>query len=250
MRLVNLSHGDWLIVAAYLCVTLLTMIPGIAPFWSLVIVVPLMYAVATWAAGAAEPRLGAGGRTPWHGADVRPDASAARHVRPVDRAGQGMLLVFSSDAATIRNELSYSAIRLSPDLSLSTLRFGFFCAAAVLLGALALWMRSTHIGCAIRAASDDAEGCRLDGHAHLSHLRCGQRRGARLGVDRRLHGRHDTLCFSRSMAHLFCWPSAWSCSADWARCGAASSVAYCSASCKCWPAPTSGRQRSRSPATF
>ena len=32
MRLVNLSHGDWLIVAAYLCVTLLTLVPGIAPF--------------------------------------------------------------------------------------------------------------------------------------------------------------------------------------------------------------------------
>ena len=44
MRLVNLSHGDWLIVAAYLCVSLLTMVP-VAPWWSLVIVVPLMYAI-------------------------------------------------------------------------------------------------------------------------------------------------------------------------------------------------------------
>jgi branched-chain amino acid transport system permease protein len=76
---------------------------------------------------------------------------------------QGMLLVFSSDAATIRNELSYSAIRLSEDLSLSTLRFGFFVVAAVLLGALSLWMRTTHIGRAIRAASDDPEVASLMG---------------------------------------------------------------------------------------
>jgi len=76
---------------------------------------------------------------------------------------QGMLLIFSSDAATIKNDLSFSAIRLSEDLSVSTLRLGFFVAAAVLLGGLTLWMRSTHIGRAIRAASDDPEIAALMG---------------------------------------------------------------------------------------
>jgi len=47
MRLVNLSHGDWLIVAAYLCVTLLAAVP-VVPFWSLFIVVPLMYGIGYW----------------------------------------------------------------------------------------------------------------------------------------------------------------------------------------------------------
>jgi branched-chain amino acid transport system permease protein len=76
---------------------------------------------------------------------------------------QGMLLVFDSDAATIRNDLSFSAIRLTEDLSVSTLRLGFFFVAAVLLGGLALWMRSTHTGRAIRAASDDPEIAALMG---------------------------------------------------------------------------------------
>lgn len=170
MRLVNLSHGDWLIVAAYLCVTLLTMVPGMSPFWTLVVVVPLMYAV-----GYAVQRVLLN--------HVSAQSTERRGMSPLLGLmlpllvtfglsivlSQGMLLVFSSDAATIRNELSYSAIRLSEDLSLSTLRFGFFCAAAVLLGALAVWMRSTHIGRAIRAASDDAEIAELMG-MRTSHI--------------------------------------------------------------------------------
>lgn len=163
MRLVNLSHGDWLIVAAYMCVTLLSMVP-VAPFWSLLVVVPVMYGL-----GYAVQRFLLN--------HVSVQAAERRGMSPVFGLmlpllvtfglsivlSQGMLLTFSSDAATIRNEYSFSAIRLSQDLSVSTLRLGFFIAAAVLLGGLALWMRSTHIGRAIRAASDDPEIAALMG---------------------------------------------------------------------------------------
>ena len=163
MRLVNLSHGVWLIVAAYLCVTLLTYLP-MAPFWSLVIVVPLMYGI-----GYAVQRFLLN--------HVSVQSAERRGMSPVFGLmlpllvtfglsivlSQGMLLIFNSDAATIKNDLSFSAIRLTEDLSVSTLRLGFFVAAAVLLGGLALWMRSTHIGRAIRAASDDPEIATLMG---------------------------------------------------------------------------------------
>ncbi len=163
MRLVNLSHGDWLIVAAYLCVTLLAAVP-VVPFWSLLIVVPLMYGI-----GYAVQRFLLN--------HVSVQAAERRGMSPVFGLmlpllvtfglsivlSQGMLLIFSSDAATIRNDLSFSAIRLSEDLSISTLRLGFFVAAAVLLGGLTLWMRTTHIGRAIRAASDDPEIAALMG---------------------------------------------------------------------------------------
>lgn len=163
MRLVNLSHGDWLIVAAYLCVTLLTLVP-VAPWWSLVIVVPLMYAVGY---GVQRCLLN----------HVSVQAAERRGMSPVFGLmlpllvtfglsivlSQGMLLTFSSDAATIRNDLSFSAIRLSEDLSVSTLRLGFFVVAGLLLGGLALWMRTTHTGRAIRAASDDPEIAALMG---------------------------------------------------------------------------------------
>jgi branched-chain amino acid transport system permease protein len=164
MRLVNLSHGDWLIVAAYLCVTLLTMVDGLSPFWSLVVVVPLMYGVGYAvqrgllnhvSVQAAERR----GMSPLFGLMLPLLVTFGLSIV----LSQGMLLVFSSDAATIRNDLSFSAIRLTEDLSISLLRFWFFVAAAVLLAALALWMRTTHVGRAIRAASDDPEVASLMG---------------------------------------------------------------------------------------
>jgi branched-chain amino acid transport system permease protein len=157
MRLVNLSHGDWLIVAAYLCSTLLAL-TALSPFLTLVVVVPVMYGI-----GYAVQR----GLLNY----VSVQAAERRDMPPVFRLmlpllvtfglsivlSQGMLLVFSSDAATIKNELSYSAIKLSDDLNISLLRMGFFVAAALLLAALSLWLRATHIGRAIRAASDDPE---------------------------------------------------------------------------------------------
>jgi branched-chain amino acid transport system permease protein len=169
MRLVNLSHGDWLIVAAYLCVTLISA-SGVAPFWSLLVVVPLMYGIGYAvqrgllnhvSVQAAERR----GMSPVFGLMLPLLVTFGLSIV----LSQGMLLVFSSDAATIKNDLSYSAIRLADDLNISLLRFGFFVAAAVLLAALALWLKTTHTGRAIRAASDDPEIAGLMG-MHTPHV--------------------------------------------------------------------------------
>lgn len=163
MRLVNLSHGDWLIVAAYLCVTLQSVTTG-SPFLTLVVVVPLMYVVGYLiqrvllnhvSVQSAESR----GMSPVFGLMLPLLVTFGLSIV----LSQGMLLIFSSDAATIKNEWSYSGIRLSDDLSISTLRLGFFVLAAVLLAGLDAWMKSTHIGRAIRAASDDPEIASLMG---------------------------------------------------------------------------------------
>ena len=163
MKLVNLSHGDWLILAAYLCVSLIAA-SGLAPFWSLIVVVPVMYAIGYAvqrgllnhvSVQAAERR----GMSPVFGLMLPLLVTFGLSIV----LSQGMQLVFSADAATIRNDLSYSAVRISEDLSVSTLRLGFFAAAAVLLAALSLWLKSTHTGRAIRAASDDPEVAALMG---------------------------------------------------------------------------------------
>lgn len=169
MRLVNLSHGDWLIFAAYMCVALIAA-TGMPPFWTLIIVVPFMYFVGY---GIQRGLLN----------HVSVQAAERRNMSPIFGLmlsllvtfglsiviSQGLLLTFSADAVTIRNNLAYSAIRLSEDLSISTLRFGFFIAAAILLILLALWMRYTHTGRAIRAASDDPEIASLMG-MRTSHI--------------------------------------------------------------------------------
>jgi branched-chain amino acid transport system permease protein len=163
MRLINLAHGDWVIFAAYLSVTLATVAGG-SPFWTLMVVVPVMYGLGY---GVQRGLLN----------HVSVQAAERRGMSPLfglmlpllvtfglsNVLSQGLLLTFSADTATIKNDLSYSAIRLSEDLSISTLRFGFFIAAAVLLSGLALWLKSTHIGRAIRAASDDPEIAALMG---------------------------------------------------------------------------------------
>jgi branched-chain amino acid transport system permease protein len=163
MRLVNLSHGDWLIVAAYLCVALLTGF-SVAPFWSLLPVVPIMYGLGYFvqrgllnhvSVQAAERR----GMSPVFGLMLPLLVTFGLSIV----LSQGLLLLFSADAATIKNEFSYSAIRLTDDLNISTLRFSFFIAAAVLLAALSIWLRNTHTGRAIRAASDDPEIAALMG---------------------------------------------------------------------------------------
>ena len=62
MRLVNLSHGDWLIVAAYLCVTLLTAFP-VSPFAALIVVVPIMFGIGyVLQRGLPQSHLGTGNR--------------------------------------------------------------------------------------------------------------------------------------------------------------------------------------------
>ncbi len=169
MRLVNLSHGDWLILAAYLCNAVLARVQ-VSPFLALIPVVPVMYALGY---GLQRGLLN---RVSLQVTTRRDMPPAIGLMLPLILTfglsivlSQGMLLVFGADAATIRNDLSFSAIRLSDDLSVSTLRLGFFGVAAALIGALAVWMRRTHLGRAIRAASDDPEVAGLMG-MRTSHV--------------------------------------------------------------------------------
>lgn len=163
MRLINLAHGDWIIVAAYLCATAASA-SGVPPVWTLLIVVPVMYAIGYGvqrgllnhvSVQAAERR----GMSPVYGLMLPLLVTFGLSIV----LSQGMLLIFSADTASIKNDLSYSAIALSADLSVSTLRLGFFVVAALLLAGLSLWLKTTHIGRAIRAASDDPETAALMG---------------------------------------------------------------------------------------
>ncbi|MEO6270539.1 MAG: branched-chain amino acid ABC transporter permease, partial [Lautropia sp.] len=76
---------------------------------------------------------------------------------------QALLGIFDSNARSIPNELSYSAIRLGEDLSVSVLRLIFFAIAVAILVLLHLYLSRTHLGRAIRAASDDSEMAPLMG---------------------------------------------------------------------------------------
>jgi branched-chain amino acid transport system permease protein len=82
---------------------------------------------------------------------------------------QAMMVGFSSDTRIIPNALSFSAINLSGDLNISTLRLIFFAVAVGILVVVQVLLRGTFIGRAIRAASDDAEIAPLMG-MHTSRI--------------------------------------------------------------------------------
>ncbi|KPD11086.1 hypothetical protein AN476_17720 [Phaeobacter sp. 11ANDIMAR09] len=155
MKLVNLAHGDFLIVGAYLSAMILTVV-SVPPVLVLIIVVPIMFGI-----GYALQRF------------------LLNHVsvQAMERRGMSanfglmapilvtfglsisishlLLALFASDAVSIKNNLAFSAIRLSQDLSISLLRFLFFVVAVALLIGLQIFLRRTVTGRAIRAASDN-----------------------------------------------------------------------------------------------
>lgn len=163
MKLVNLSHGDWLILAAYLCAAVLPITAGTSVL-ALIVVVPVMFAF-----GYGLQRLLLN--------HVTAQSAEARGLSPLQATmlpllvtfglsitlSQIMLSVFSADAETIPNGLSFSSFRLTEDLSVSTLRFCFFIAAGMITAALAYWLNNTHTGRSLRAASDDPETAALMG---------------------------------------------------------------------------------------
>jgi branched-chain amino acid transport system permease protein len=155
MRLVNLAHGDWLVLAAYLAVVILQVLP-INPFLNLAIVVPVMFAIGYWTQRLLLNR-------------VSSQAMEERGINPTFAImapilvtfglsiviSHLLLAIFATDARNIQNALSFSSIRLTQDLTVSTLRLIFFCLACAILLAVHLFLQKTHIGRAIRAASDD-----------------------------------------------------------------------------------------------
>jgi branched-chain amino acid transport system permease protein len=157
MRLVNLAHGDWLIVAAYLAATLVTVLP-VSPFWMFVPVVPLMYAIGYGLQRAMLNRVSV------QAMERRGMSSSFGLMSPLLVTfgmsiviAQALLGVYDSNARNIANDLSFAAIRLGEDLSVSVLRLIFFGIAVAILVLLHRFLHATHIGRAIRAASDDIE---------------------------------------------------------------------------------------------
>jgi branched-chain amino acid transport system permease protein len=163
MRLVNLAHGDWLILAGYLAVAFLS-IANVSPFWTLVLVIPVMYVVGYLIQRLLLNRVSVQvaerkGMSPSFGLMSPLLVTFGMSIV----IGQGLLAIFDANAVAIRNDLSFAAVRLGEDLSISTLRLIFFGIALVMLAVVQIFLNTTHMGRAIRAASDDPEIAALMG---------------------------------------------------------------------------------------
>src|SRR5262249_23149239 len=162
MRLVNLAHGDLIVLAAFMAIALAEGI-GLDPFASLLVVVPGMFALGyLLQRGLLNFTLGK---------DVLPPLLVTFGLSIVIQ--NGLLEIFTADSRKLQaGALETASLRLADQLA-----FGWFpalvlaCAVGV-IALLQILIRRTELGRAFRAVSDDPEAARLMGidHRHVFAL--------------------------------------------------------------------------------
>ena len=152
MRLVNLAHGDLIILGAYLILTL-TSLTGLHPFLSVLLAAPLMFALGWLLQTHLLNRV--------LGTDILPPLLVTFGLSVVIQ--NGLLEAFTADS----RKLSAGSIEAqSLDLGIVTLGVMpllTFASAVAVVFALNLLFYRTALGRAFRATSDDAVTAQLMG---------------------------------------------------------------------------------------
>ena len=153
MRLVNVAHGDFIVLAAYLGLVV-TGALGIGPLWALVLVVPAMMGL-----GYLLQRLLLN-RT--LGEDLLPPLLVTFGLSVVIQ--NGLLEAFSSDSQKLgAGALEVMSVSVGGGISLGVLPLLQFAVAAAVIGALQFLFYRTALGRAFRATSDDPSTAQLVG---------------------------------------------------------------------------------------
>ncbi|MCC7182395.1 MAG: branched-chain amino acid ABC transporter permease [Rhodocyclaceae bacterium] len=147
MRLVNIAHGDLIVLAAYLALSA-TGLLGLHPLLSLVVVVPLMaalgYVVQRWLLNATL------------GPDILPPLLVTFGLSVIVQ--NALREGYSANPRQLTSgDLETAAIALTEHLSIGVLPLLTLIAAVTVLAGLHLLFYRTALGRAFRAASDDAE---------------------------------------------------------------------------------------------
>lgn len=152
MRLVNIAHGDLIVLAAYLGLTVSTVL-GLHPVAALVVVVPVMAAF-----GYALQR-GILNRT--LGDDILPPLLVTFGLSVIIQ--NGLLTVFSADPQKLNaGALEVASVSLGPVI-VGVLPVAMFAVAVAVIAGLQWVFYRTPLGRAFRAVSDNAEIAQLMG---------------------------------------------------------------------------------------
>src|SRR5688572_16392713 len=153
MRLVNLAHGDFSIVAAFLAVVAAQAL-GLNPLLALLVVVPLMAA-----AGYALQRLMLNRVL---GRGILPAVLVTFGLSIVIQ--NGLLETFSADSQRLNpGGIETASVPLGGGLAVGTFPLLTFAVAVLLLVGLQILIARSRIGRAFRAASDDGATAELMG---------------------------------------------------------------------------------------
>jgi branched-chain amino acid transport system permease protein len=153
MRLVNIAHGDLIVLAAYLALVVTTAL-GVNPLFSLLIVVPVMaaigYALQRWLLNATL------------GDDLLPPLLVTFGISVIIQ--NGLLEVFSADSQKLQaGAIEVRSLHLANGLSVGVLPLAQFIVAVAVIGGLQMVFYRTAMGRAFRATSDDPAMAQLMG---------------------------------------------------------------------------------------
>jgi len=153
MRLVNLAHGDLIVLAAFL-ILILSSVLGIDIFLAFAIAVPLMFAVGYLLQGALLNRT--------LGADILPPLLVTFGLSIVIQ--NGLLEGFSADNRRLPiGDLAGVSLPLGGGIAVGIFPLMGLAAAVLVILALNQVFYRTSLGRAFRATSDDAETAQLMG---------------------------------------------------------------------------------------
>jgi len=162
MRLVNIAHGDFIVLAAYLALVVIETL-GVDPLVSLLVVVPLMGGI-----GYALQR-GLLNRT--LGDNLLPPLLVTFGLSVIIQ--NGLLELFTADSRRLQaGAIEVASWQLASNLSIGVLPLLQFAIAVAVIGGLQALFYRTALGRAFRATSDDPAIARLMGldNAHVFAL--------------------------------------------------------------------------------
>lgn len=153
MRLVNLAHGDIIVLSAFVALTLVGFL-GLPIWLAALIVLPLMAAI-----GYVLQRFVLN-RT--LGKDLLPPLLVTLGLSIVLENALDLGFSANSQRLPVGN-ITGSSLSLLPGIAVGYYPLGVFCLAALVIGLLQLFLYKTKIGAAMRATSDDPVTVRLMG---------------------------------------------------------------------------------------
>lgn len=153
MRLVNIAHGDLIVLAGFVAVVVLQT-TGINPLIALVFVVPLMAAVGY---GLQRGLLNFA-----LGSDILPPLLITFGLSVIIQ--NGLLQLFTADSRRLKaGGLEVESIPVGGGIDIGVLPLLMFVTAVVVIAVLQLVFYRTALGRAFRATSDDAEVAQMMG---------------------------------------------------------------------------------------
>ena len=153
MRLVNIAHGDLIVLAAYLALVVVWTL-GLPPLTALVVVVPVMFGLGyLLQRGLLNFTLGD---------DILPPLLVTFGLSVIIQ--NGLLEGFSADSRRLQaGALETASLAVTDQLSIGTLPVIVFAVAVAVIVMLEFLLYRTPLGRAFRATSDDAGTARLFG---------------------------------------------------------------------------------------